>query len=127
MKIPSYTRILVESFSADVRKWVSALIDPINSFMLSMKIGLNKGITINENLAGAIKTQTVVGGSVEFAYSNNPKAVIIGNIVDLTTSGDAPTTGVGLSWSFTGSTISCTFHGLETGHKYNITLVIFED
>jgi hypothetical protein len=127
MKIPSFTRILVESLPSDVRKWVSALVDPLNSFMLSMKIGLNKGITINDNLAGAIKTLTVSGGAVEFAYGNNPKAVIIGNIVDLTTSGDAPTTGVGLSWGFTGTTIACTFHGLETGHKYNITLVIFED
>ena len=128
MRIPAYSRILTESLPAEVRKWISLVIDPINSFMLSVKNGLNKGITVNENMAGAIKTVKVTSGAVEFAYTSGsqPQAVIIGRVVDLTTTNDHPTTGVGLTWVYTGTTIACTFYGLEA-HTYNITLVIFDN
>ena len=129
MKLPSYSRIAIEELPADVRKWASIIIDPVNSFMLSLKSGLNKGLTINENMAGALKTVTVVGGVTEFSYTSSmqPQAVIIGRVTDETAPSEQPTTGVGISWSYTGTTIACTFYGLTAGHKYNITLVIFDN
>jgi hypothetical protein len=129
MNIPSSTRILTEALPAEVRKWIAFVIEPINSFMLTIKNGLNKGITINENMAGAIKTVRVSGGAVSFAYtsSSRPQAVLIGNLEDLTTAGDHPGTAIGLKWNYDGSVINCTFYGLEASHNYNITLVIFDN
>jgi hypothetical protein len=103
--------------------------------MLTIRNGLNKGITINENLAGAIKTVEIpkittpaTTRSVEFSYARSPKALILGNWTNITDSSWVPTTvGISLRWVFTGTTVICYFYGLDTTDKYSINLVIFED
>jgi hypothetical protein len=147
MKLPSYARIISEEIPSEPRKWIGKLIDPLNSFMLSIKNGLNKGLTINDNMSGALKTVTVTNNTVAFSYetNQNPKAVIIGGWSDLTNSAWVPTTytytdtvpdpdvvvvvtsGISLKWSYADSVITCTFYGLDSSHKYNVNLVIFND
>lgn len=129
MRIPSFTRIITEDFSKEVQKWIPKLADPLNNFMLTMKNGLNKGITINENMSGEVKTILVTGGTVSFSYesSRQPKAVMLGNWVNLDDSAWAPTAGIGLKWSYGERVVTCTFYGLDATDKYNITLVIFDD
>ncbi len=129
MKLPQYSRIAIEELPKEVQKWISLITDPVNSFMLTVKNGLNNGLTVTDNRAGGIKTASVVNGASEFSYkaSTQPKAVTIGRVTDLTVSGEHPANGIGLVWSYTGSTIKCTFYGLTVGHTYDITLVIFDN
>ncbi len=212
MKLPQYSRIAIEELPKEVQKWISLITDPVNSFMLTVKNGLNNGLTVTDNMAGGIKTVSVVGGVAEFSYKSfsQPQAVIVGNIVDvsspsytplsksqivftadasdvctsvahglvegetvqvftygtiptglvagtlyyvkyltadtfslsLTSRGTAvdisaagagthvvvpPPHNVSMRWTYTGSTIQCVFYGLIAGHKYNVTLVIFDN
>jgi hypothetical protein len=129
LQIPSIGRILRESLPSEIQKWIYLVIDPINSFMLTIKRGLDKGITINENIAGSIQVVRVVSAAVNFSYKHSipPQAVIIGKVVDVTTAGSYPTAGVGITWSYADNVIRCTFQGLTAGHNYDITLVIFDN
>ena len=129
MRIPSFTRIISEDFDKEVQKWISKLADPLNNFMLTMKNGLNKGMTVNDNMSGAIKTLQVSKGSISFSYesSRQPKTIMLGGWVNLDNSAWAPTGGIGLKWVYGESQVTCTFYGLHATNKYNITLVIFDD
>ena len=139
MRLPSFTRIVREDLPSEVQSWIDKLINPLNSFMLTIRNGLNKGLTVNDNLGGAVKTVTVRGGAVEFAYSTSrpPKAVILGSWRNTTTSTWTPTSGVvdavtvtsgiTLSWYYTEGKISCTFYGLSSTDTYEVTLLILED
>ena len=149
MKLPTFTRIIREDMPFKVQKWIDKLISPLNSFMLTVRNGLNKGMTINDNMAGAIKKVLVRGNAVEFAYKSTrvPQAVIVGYWRDVTSASWTPTTakiehsdyadgaspvvtvtsGVTLSWSFTNDAISCVFYGLDSTHTYSVNLIIFED
>lgn len=130
MKLPSFTRIIMEDLPTEVQKWVDKLVNPINSFMLTIRTGLNKNLTINENLSGAIKTVLVINGAVSFRYtsSRKPTALLVGKWYNKTDNTWTPTTGIDVSWSYNGiDTITATFYGLENTNDYNITLVILDD
>ncbi len=126
MRLPSISRIVVDQLPKDVQKWIGLVVDPLNSFMLTIKNGLNKGITINDNLSGAVKTVTVSGNSVEFTYESSraPKAVIVGNVV--CTSSWTPVAW-SHTWNYSTGIINCTFYGLDSTKKYQVTFVIFDD
>lgn len=128
MRIPPFTRIIFEDFSKEVQSWIGKLVEPINSFMLTMRNGLNKGITVNDNMAGAVKSLSVSGNSIRFAYDGIPKAVILGSWQDVTLSSwTPPTGGISLSWIYGDGNITCTFYGTNSAHTYNITLLILND
>ena len=130
MRIPSFTRIITETLPPEVQKWVGQISEPLNSFMLTMKNGLAKGITINDNLSGALKVLTVTGNVVDFSYvsSRPPKAVILGGWTCTTNATWAPTTvGVSMKWTNTDGAIFCTFYGFDAAEKYTVSLVIFDD
>jgi hypothetical protein len=127
MRLPSYTRIIIENFDKEVQKWIGKLVDPLNNFMLTMKNGLNKGITVNDNLSGLIKTFTVSNNSVSFSYSSSrrPQVVLIGSVVCLD-SGWVPSPW-SHTWSYADGAITCTFYGLDNTKDYSITLVVLDD
>jgi hypothetical protein len=129
MRLPSFTRIIVEAFDKDVRGMVARIAEPINSFMLTMKNGLNKNITINDNMAGELKSLTVSGMNLDFAYSSTrrPRAVLLGQWKNESSPPGPPEAGVFLEWSYANEVITCKFHGFNTSDSYSVTLVIFED
>ena len=135
MKLPPITRIIVEDFPSSVQEWISKLIDPLNNFMRVVKTGVDKGITVNDNLSGAIKTITITptsGGLFEaqFVYTSKkpPKVVLIGGWVDKTGT-TTLSSGVTPVWSWNGKDlITITdITGLNDAHKYDITFLILDD
>jgi hypothetical protein len=130
MRLPSFTRIVLEDFSKDLQRWLPKLIDPLNNFMLTIRNGLNKGLTINDNMSGAVQTTTLKGdSSAAFSYSTGrqPKAVILGGWSDLTDPSWTPSSGLAVQWTYGEGTITVRVHGLNAAHKYSINLVIFDD
>jgi hypothetical protein len=130
MRLPQTVRIITEDLPNEVTKWVGKLVDPLNNFMLTMRNGLNKGITVNDNMAGSIKTYTVIGNSLTFEYksSRRPSVVLLGGWVDLTINTWTPTTLPGIcKWDYANEKLNCTFLGLDSTHRYLITLLILDD
>lgn len=57
MRLPTQKKILREDLK-DAPRWITNVIDPINSFMESVYQALNKNITFQENIASFIKEIT---------------------------------------------------------------------
>lgn len=57
MKLPQVKKILREDLK-DAPKWISGLIDPLNSFMENVYQALNRNITFRENVGCFIKEIT---------------------------------------------------------------------
>lgn len=130
MKLPSFTRIIVETFDKEQRSWVSKLAAPLNNFMLTVRNGLDKNITVNDNLSGAIKTVSVVSGAASFKYTSSrpPKCVIIGKWRNITDSTWTPSTGIAVYWTYSAeNVINCTFYGLNNTDNYEMNLLILDD
>ena len=136
MKLPSFTRLVVEDFPSEVQKWIDKLVTPLNSFMLSVRTGMDKNLTVNENLSGAIQSLTVsssdgstMSTSIRYVSSRNPKVVILGYWRNKTDSSWVPANdGISLKWSYDGkSKLSLTFYGLNAAHTYSINLLILDD
>lgn len=74
-------RLLTEDF-AD-QKWAEKLTIPLNSFMESVQRALSNGLTITDNMAGAIKVVEVNGTwPVKLAWDmGRPVSVLVGNVV----------------------------------------------
>jgi hypothetical protein len=129
MKLPSFTRIILEDLSKEARKLIGPLVGPLNNFMLTIKNGLDKGITINDNLSGALKVVDVANNKVNFTYPSSrlPKAVILGGWTNTSDTSWTPSSGVSISWYYSQQSIYVTFYGLNATDKYNVSLVIFDD
>ncbi len=129
MRLPQISRIITEDLPAEVKDWVAKIVDPINNFMLTIKNGLNKGITVNENLSGSIKSFQLSGGTLTFSYGSSrpPQIVVLGSWTNLSDSSWTPTSGIGLKWSYTNEVITCTFYGMDATDKYSVTLIILDD
>jgi hypothetical protein len=50
--IPPVRSITAEQFSPDQQKWIKKLLDPLNSFMNSVTIGLSSNLTFGDNIQG---------------------------------------------------------------------------
>lgn len=128
MRTPQIGRILNEEMPKEHQGWLSKLINPLNSFINSLQVGLNKGLSVNENLRGELKKITLIGTSLDIAYSvgGNPVFVSVGYIYNFT---DNKQEVSGVTWSYNPSSkvLSVTFPSLSSGKKYSVTLLILED
>lgn len=130
MKLTNISRILGEILPTDVQKWIGKVLDPINSFLSQVKTGMDKGLSVNDNLRGAIKTVKVENGSqatVQYDTGYNPKIIVVGKVEDLTDLSWVPTYHIGVTWRYDGSKLTVTFYGLNNAHSYLINLLILED
>ena len=133
MKLPTITRILVEDMPSAVQDWIGKIAEPLNNFMRTLKTGLDKDVTVNDNLSGAIKTVRIPANNpltIKFVYTSKrpPKVVLVGNWVDRTGT-TTLTTGVYAEWSFDGRNV-ITIHsvtGLTVTHTYDVTFLILDD
>ena len=127
-KLPRFTRFLTEDFPEEQREGLGKVLVNLNTFMQSVTSALTRNITVNQNIAGQIKTLSVTGGStLKFKYdvSIRPQTLIVGKVVKV---GSAATTGPVTidTWSDDGvGNISATFTGLTSAHKFNITIILF--
>ncbi len=83
MRLPDLRKILREDVKTK-EQWVSAIIDPINSFMNVIYIGFNKNITFSENIRSIIKEVTVVAPST---YPSDQSPIKFPNIMSVKATG----------------------------------------
>lgn len=136
MKLPTITRLVVEDFSRDIQGWIGKLIEPLNSFMSKVKSGLDKNITVNDNLAGQIKTLTVKAESpfkpLSFSYNSlrGPRCVLIGGYSRRDINTEVLTASVTCQWYYDANRAVITVQnitGLTTDKTYYVTFLILDD
>lgn len=123
MKLPSFTRIILEDLSTQAAKLVGPIVAPLNNFMLTIKNGLDKGLTINDNLSGALKIVTTTNNTVNLSYPSNrlPKAVILGGWTDTTDGSWVPKAGFQVSFTAATTDVCTSYtHGLRNGEKVQL-------
>jgi hypothetical protein len=136
MKLPTITRLVVEDFSKDIQGWIGKLIEPLNSFMSKVKSGLDKNITVNDNLAGQIKTLTVKVESpfklLSFSYKSlrGPRCVLIGGFSNKDDPNEVLTNPVTCQWYYDANRSVITVQNvtnLTVSDTYYLTFLILDD
>ena len=98
--VPTVRRLLLEDFP-DQADWIEKLIQPINAYMEQSASAL-RGLTINENMAGSIKTVELDGTfPVKIAWSGaRPVSVLVGNTTRSDQTTFTLTDAVQVQWEF---------------------------
>lgn len=102
MKTPSFKKLIIEKFPEQAG-WVGGMITPINSFMDDIVNGLNKRLTIRENLNGDILSFTTSGQypiKIKWDRPTKPTIGWIGGISRVNGATIDLTTAVTLIWSY---------------------------
>jgi len=135
MKLPTISRLVVEDFPKEIQGWVGKLVEPLNTFMTKLKSGLDKGITINDNLSGQIRTLSVKNVSastpVSFSYKSPrpPQIVLVGGFYNKDDPNESLTAAVTCQWFYDGKgaiTIK-NVSGLTADKTYILSLIILDD
>lgn len=133
-KLPEFKRVSREDLK-DAPDWVEGLIGPLNSFMDSVTRGLNKNITFQENIRGAIKDLEFTTSStyntgtftpVTFTYGGGalrPQGVVILQLRQ--ENGAIIKTAISLSWSESNGSISIDYvAGLANSTRYFLRVLV---
>jgi hypothetical protein len=125
----NFPKITIENLPKEVQKWIGAIIDPVNTLVTNVKASLEKGVTVNENMRGSIKTVEVIGNSAGFPYTGKsvPKVMLVGGYMDVTSTAWTPTGGISCSFVYRNQDLLVTFYGLDATHTYKVNLLILED
>ncbi len=81
-RIPPLSRLTSEEFK-DQADWIERLLTPLNLFFERVTSALNKGLTVADNMAGAMKTVELNGTwPVKVAWELNlrPVSVLVGQV-----------------------------------------------
>lgn len=133
MKLPTIKKILREDLK-DAPSWVSGIIDPINSFMESVYIALNRNITFSENISSFVKEITYKtpasypSGVDNVSFMNELKTqatgVVAVQVFDRATY--VPRSIQNISWvENVNGIVIYPIVGLEASKTYTIRLVVF--
>lgn len=101
MKQPQLQKLTTEEFAK--QPWIEPLIRTLNQFMDEVVSGLNKNLTLEDNLAATIKTVDLDGTyPVKLAWTLNrrPQTVLVGNIQRTDGTSITLTSAVFVQWSF---------------------------
>ena len=101
-KLPPSQKLALEDFQEQA-KWIDRLISPINAFMERMTAVLNKGITINDNMAGLVTTVELSGTwpvKVAWTLSQRPATVLVGQVYRTDGTSFTLTDAVQVQWQF---------------------------
>lgn len=124
-KINSTKKVIIEDFPAEVRPWLTKLIDPLNRFLEQAYYALVNGLTIADNLKAQTNSLKVQSGQqypIKFAWRLNerPTVVLVGNCSEKTGGLVAP---FSTSWVFNNGSVEVTFNGLDTTKEYTILMM----
>ena len=126
-KINSTKKIITEDFPAEVRPWLTKLIDPLNRFIEQAYYALVNGLTLKENIksqTNAIVLDASQSYPVKLSWNLNerPTLVLVASIQDTTGATVQP---YGLSWIFNNGQVEITLSGLAANkHKINIVGIV---
>ena len=111
MKLPQIKRLLIDDFVSE-KKWITPLFLTLNTFMESIVGGLNKALTVNDNMSGSIQTITLnsvpsQSSPYSFAWKQvAPKVVLVGNVTS--DSGLVLTSAIQVQFAYSNGQISIT-------------------
>lgn len=128
MKLSQLRRLVVEDFE-EQQEWIGPLLNNINKMVEELYAALNKGLTTTDNEAGAIKTFSWDGSTIDLAWDlpRKPIGAWIVDVVDLETA-SKPTlaNAISLVWQYTqtGGLQIIQIPGLtaSSSQKYEITI-----
>lgn len=132
MILPPIQRISREDVKGSP-EWVNQLLTPLNIFLDTIYGGLNKGLTIRENLLSQIETVEVNAGATAVSNAKQfllkmkakPQHVIplsyqVKGAADLTTG-----CGLSMTWNCDGTNVNITsISGLTNGLVYSVTVLL---
>lgn len=129
-KLPRTKKLIQEDFPSE-RSWIGKLLQPLNQFLESTNLALDKGLTITDNLDQQTVQVTVTGNEeVSFPIKTRSKPLgVVVSRVELIEGSDAPTAAVQpVSWEVDSTnnivTIDSWHGGLNASSRYRITLWI---
>ena len=96
-KLPPIRKLYIEDYASQ-KSWIGPFLLILNSFMQAIFSSLNKQLTLVENTTSDIKTITLLTppsasapASIAWTKDTRPQAVIVGNVVLKSTSGNTYT------------------------------------
>lgn len=107
-RIPPLTRLQTEDFASQ-SEWIEKLIGPLNRFMELTTNALNKQLTLEDNMAAAIKTVEVNGVfpvRVAWTLAGKPVSVLVGNVYRSDGAPHTQTEPVSVQWSYNSGVLS---------------------
>ena len=132
MRLPTIRRLSREEIP-DAPEWVDALVYPLNLLFEQLYIGLNKGLTEDENFKGETKTFTITGSSTPedntFTFDSGavtePASIVLKRIIrsDRVNPSFSQAPWVNAQWT-AGKIQVFSIVGLTDGVKYEVTLRI---
>lgn len=126
-RIPQTKRFLIEDFP-DQASWIGPLLQNLNIFMEQVTFGLNKGLTLTDNLRATIREIDVVGGSYPVSFKQTFPGKCFGlwvvNAVENDGSPATLTTAVWADWTQKDNNLIINnLSGLTADQKYKITVI----
>jgi len=138
--LPSINNINKEDIP-DAPAWVESLINPLNTFMREVYYALDRDLTINENMIGAIRTISFttrsdyltapvkedgwVQQSITGPINVKPSIVALGKITDTATF-KVTTSPTGIDWDYLNNDLRINYiAGLKPSTRYEVILLIF--
>ena len=137
MKLPELTRLTREDFSDVEGDWVDKLISAMNSFQEQVYFGLNKNLTLSDNVVSQFKELEFTTASdyetlntwVDIKWSHGmtekPRAVLIAQLAEKSGNYIKNTTPVSLNWYLNNDSIVVYFiAGLANSKTYKARFLV---
>lgn len=128
-KLPKNKKLIQEDFPSQ-RSWIAKLLQPLNQFMETVALALDKGLTVGENLDAQI-AQVVVTGGEEVSFSirtrSRPQGLLVTRVEIIGGNEVALTEAVWPTWEVdpVNNTVKISsWIGLDSGTRYRITLFV---
>lgn len=127
MKFSTTKTIVLEEFPAEVRSWLTKLINPLNQFLEQVYKTLVNGITLRDNMKSQvsdIKIGVQQAYPIKLAWNLNekPTACLLGAMAE-DVSAFSPLPLHSFQWVFNQGQIEIYFTGLDTNKAYKATIV----
>jgi hypothetical protein len=130
--LPPIKKLQAEDFP-DQKGWIAKMLRPLNQFMETVYVAMNRGLTASENLDAQVATVQVIEGRVSatapvvvpVTTTGRPRGVTVTSIEDL--DGKTVTATPGVLWSYypDQKQIKITqVFGITNGGRYMLTLYI---
>lgn len=122
-KISASKKLILDDFPTEVRKWLTKLIEPLNSFQEKVYAALTNGITVADNLKSLKSTQVLDAGQtlIKIKYTLNEKPSFVA--VEVSSQDGSPVPPWSKVIKEENGTLFVTFNGLSGSVKYNVTIV----
>ena len=113
MKLPQLRRLLAEDYPGQAN-WIRPMFLVLNNFMETVVDGLNRGLTVTDNMVGSILTQVFTSApsssspvSIGWSQSLTPTAVLVGRV-----SGGTVSAAPGISWQMNSANTAILITGM---------------